>query len=138
MSCVGWDRQLDPKLHDFYARNLLEPGWAGELDKLELAYIKSWLRQSAPLRRRWGFRPSSRMLPAVRIRAVDMYGVGGSKPVLASPGESNRYDTTNNARIAVDAKASSTKSSHLRAFDGKFGRDPGLVSEQQSDTSRKQ
>ena len=75
MSCIGWDRELDPELHDFYARNLLEPGWAGELDRAELAYIKSQLRQSPSLRRRWGFRPTAKRLPEARIRAVAMHGI---------------------------------------------------------------
>lgn len=137
--CTVWRRQEDLELHDFYARKLLEPGWAGELDTVELAYIKAQLKQSASLRRRWGFRPSAKRLPEARIRAVAMYGVaGGSSRVSASPGESNRYDLTEHTRVAVDAKALDTKSSHPRAFDGKFGRDPGLVSLQQSDTSRKQ
>lgn len=37
----------EPGLLSFYQRKLLEPGWAGELDSVELAYIKSELRQSA-------------------------------------------------------------------------------------------
>ncbi len=54
MSCIGWDRQLDPELHDFYARNLLEPGWAGLLDLAEAEYIRDCLEQDSKLRRRWG------------------------------------------------------------------------------------
>ena len=75
MSCIGWDREFDPELHDFYARKLLEPGWAGELDRAELAYIKSQLRRSPRLRGRWGFRPSARKLSEARIRAVAMDGI---------------------------------------------------------------
>jgi len=45
----------DPELLAFYCKRLLEPGWAGELGPDELAYIKSELKQSASLRRRWFF-----------------------------------------------------------------------------------
>ena len=84
--CIGWARELDPKLHDFCARKLLEPGWAGEVDSAELAYIKSHLQQSATLRRRWGFRPSAKRLSEARIQAVAMHGISGSvRGVLASP-----------------------------------------------------
>ena len=69
MSCIGWDRELDPELHDFYPRNLLEPGWAGELSGAELAYVKAQLQRSPSLKRRWGFRPSARRLSEARIHA---------------------------------------------------------------------
>jgi hypothetical protein len=65
----------DPKLLEFYRENLLEPGWAGELDPDELAYIKSKLRQSPSLKRRWGFRPSAKRLSERRIRAVARDGL---------------------------------------------------------------
>jgi hypothetical protein len=65
----------DPELLEFYKKNLLEPGWAGELDPVELAYIKSRLRESASLRRRWGFRPSAKRLSEKRIRAVARDGL---------------------------------------------------------------
>jgi len=60
----------DPELLAFYRKRLLEPGRAGELNPDELAYIKSELKQSPSLRRRWGFRPSARRLSESRIRAV--------------------------------------------------------------------
>ena len=43
MTCIGWNRQLDPELYDFYARNLLEPGWAGLLALAEAEYIRDCL-----------------------------------------------------------------------------------------------
>jgi len=74
-----------PQLLSFYRKKLLEPGWAGELDSVELAYIRSELRQSASLRRRWGFRPSAKRLSEHRIRAVARDGLcANKKPVLAS------------------------------------------------------
>jgi len=69
----------DPWLLEFYKEELLEPGWAGELDDVELEYIKSHLRQSPSLRRRWGFRPSARRFSESHIRAVAMDGVSASK-----------------------------------------------------------
>lgn len=65
----------NPWLLEFYEEGLLESGWAGELDDVELDYIKSNLRQSPSLRRRWGFRPSAKRLSEDRIRAVAMNGV---------------------------------------------------------------
>jgi hypothetical protein len=65
----------DPELLEFYKQKLLEPGWAGELDPDELAYLKSQLRQSPSLRRRWGFRPSAKRLSEDRIRAVARNGL---------------------------------------------------------------
>ena len=59
-----------PELLAFYQRKLLEPGWAGELSPDELAYVKSRLRQSPSLKRRWDFRPSAKRLSESRIRAV--------------------------------------------------------------------
>jgi hypothetical protein len=64
----------DPQLLEFYKQKLLEPGWAGELDPDELAYIKSQLRRSPSLRRRWGFRPSAKRLSEERIKAVARNG----------------------------------------------------------------
>jgi len=69
----------DPEFLEFYKEKLLEPGWAGELDDVELEYIKSHLRQSPSLRRRWGFRPSARRFSESHIRAVAMDGVSASK-----------------------------------------------------------
>ena len=69
----------DPWLLEFYKEELLEPGWAGELDDVELEYIKSHLRQSPSLRRRWGFRPSAKRFSESHIRAVAMDGVSASK-----------------------------------------------------------
>ena len=65
----------DPWLLELYKEGLLEPGWAGELDDVELAYIKSELRKSASLRRKWGFRPSAKRFSESRIQDVAMNGV---------------------------------------------------------------
>ena len=65
----------DPWQLEYYKENLLEPGWAGELDDVELEYIKSELRKSPLLRRRWGFRPSAKRFSESHIRAVAMNGV---------------------------------------------------------------
>lgn len=63
------------QLLSFYHKKLLEPGWAGELSPDEFAYIKSQLRQSPSLRRRWSFRPSAKRLSESRMRAVAREGV---------------------------------------------------------------
>jgi hypothetical protein len=65
----------DPWLLEYYKESLLEPGWAGELDNVEFAYVKSELAKSRSLKQRWGFRPSARRLSEGRIRAVAMYCV---------------------------------------------------------------
>jgi len=75
----------DPALLGLHKEELLIPGWAGELRPDEFAYIKSQLRTSASLRRRWGFRPSAKRFSESRIRQVAMYGLNREqKPVLAS------------------------------------------------------
>ena len=75
----------DLDLLSFYRKKLLELGWAGELDSVELAYIRSELRQSASLRRRWGFRPSAKRLSEHRIRTIARDGLSANKRlVLAS------------------------------------------------------
>jgi len=66
--------QVTSQLLEFYKIKLLEPGWAGELIPDELAYIKSELRKSPTLRRKWGFRPSLRRLSGDRIQAVARNG----------------------------------------------------------------
>ncbi|MBM4463610.1 MAG: hypothetical protein FJ012_09850 [Chloroflexi bacterium] len=53
MSCIGWPREADPDLHDMYAKHLLEPGWAGEVDDAEAAYIARELTKRPALRRVW-------------------------------------------------------------------------------------
>jgi hypothetical protein len=68
----------DSEFLEVNMENLLEPGWAGELDPVELAYIKSQLRQSSLLRRRWGFRPSAKRLSEKRIRAVARDGLSAN------------------------------------------------------------
>lgn len=75
----------DPGLLEFYKRKLLVPRSAGEIDTVELAYIKSQLKLSPKLRRCWGFRPSAKRLSEKRIRTVARNGVSQKeKPVLAS------------------------------------------------------
>jgi len=69
----------NPWLLTFYEEGLLEPGWAGELDDVELEYIKSELMKSPSLRRRWGFRPSAKRFSESYIRVVAMQGVPRKK-----------------------------------------------------------
>jgi len=65
----------DPQLLEFYKKKLLEPGWAGDLSPDEFAYVKSQLKKSPSLKRRWGFRPSAKRPSPNRIRAVAKNGI---------------------------------------------------------------
>ena len=68
-----------------YDTRLLEPGYAGELTPGEFRYLKSELRRSLSLRRKWGFRPSAKRLNEKRIRAVARDGLlKNDEAVLAS------------------------------------------------------
>ncbi len=69
----------DPDFLGFYKEKLLDPGWAGDLDDVELEYMKSELVKSPSLRRRWGFRPSAKRFSESRIRGVAMDGVSRNK-----------------------------------------------------------
>jgi len=69
----------DPESLKFYQENLIEPGWAGELTRNELAYIKSQLKKSPSLKRRWGFRPTARRFSESHIRDVAMNGLSPRK-----------------------------------------------------------
>ena len=80
----------DPQLLQLIKAKLLEPGWAGELDSLELAYIKAQLRESPSLKRRWGFRPTAKRLSETNIRYIAKNGVSAIKKVfLASVAKNN-------------------------------------------------
>ena len=78
----------DPGLLKFYKEKLLIPGWAGEIKPFELDYIKSQLRASPSLKRRWGFKPRAKRLPKKRIRAIARDGLSpktkNERRVLAS------------------------------------------------------
>lgn len=65
----------DLELLALYKKNLLVPGWAGELALYELAYIRSELEKSARLKKLWGFRPSAKRLSEKRIMEVARNGV---------------------------------------------------------------
>jgi hypothetical protein len=75
----------DPDLSNSSKRGLLVPGWAGELSPDEFAFVKSELRKSPSLKRRWGFRPTAKRLNENQIRVVAQYGLSAiEKPVSAS------------------------------------------------------
>ena len=72
------------KQYSFDGR-LLEPGYAGELSPDEFSYVKSELRKSSALRRKWEFRPSAKRLNEKRIREVARKGFSDKQRlVLAS------------------------------------------------------
>jgi hypothetical protein len=75
----------DLALLERYREGLLIPGWARVLAPYEFNYIKSELRKSHSLRRKWGFRPSAKRLSESGIRHVAMRGLNRKQtPVLAS------------------------------------------------------
>ena len=53
---------------------LLEPGWGGNLDDDELAYIQERLKADPDLSYWWGFRPGQKTRPEAAIRRVAMDG----------------------------------------------------------------
>lgn len=133
-------REVDLGSHqesrDRYPGKLLVPGWAGELDRKELAYIKSRLRESLPLSRWWGFRPSAKRLSTTRIRRVAMDGLhsdGGA--VSASPGKHTGHGMMKNTSTTKNAKTSATKSGHPHASKRKLCPDPGPFVRQNSEGS---
>ncbi len=65
----------DDALSDFYRKKLLIPGWAGELDSVELAYIKKRLFADRRLRAKWGFKRGTGRLSEEKIKMVAMHGV---------------------------------------------------------------
>jgi len=71
----GWKRKHHYPLPD---KRLLEPGWAGEVDLEEIAFIWEHVRKSLPLAHLWGIR--NRQMgrsntPVAHIRAVAMMGL---------------------------------------------------------------
>lgn len=117
--CTRWDRQDDPQLYDLYTEKLLEPGWDGELNPKELAYVKLQLQQSASLRRRWGFRSSAKRLSEACIRAVAMYGLLANKRgVSASPVGGQRAYSVENIEKRQKPRVIDTKNSPFDASQG--------------------
>ena len=80
-----WNRVPNKELHDLYMQSLPEPGWVGDLDRAELAYVEAQFRQPASLRRKWGFRPSARRLSDGRIRQVAISGALNKGGVTTLP-----------------------------------------------------
>jgi len=85
MSCIGFPRKADPELHDYYAKKLLIPGWAGQLTDAEASYIAEKLRDSVTLRRAWAVRNFTRyrkhITPAIVKR---MAAAWATNPVLGA------------------------------------------------------
>ena len=51
------------------------PGWAGEVNPEELAYIKSTLFANRRLRAHWGFKRGTGRLSEEKIKTVALFGV---------------------------------------------------------------
>ncbi len=69
----------DSILKDLYLNKLLEPGYAGEINDTELAYIKTKLFNDRRLRAKWGFVRGTGRLSEEKIRKVALYGTDGFK-----------------------------------------------------------
>ena len=69
-----WNRRRDPELWDFYAEQLLEPGWAGELTESEFDYVEGKLTRYKRLRNKWGFQSEDDVLTPEAIQTVAMSG----------------------------------------------------------------
>jgi len=90
VSCIGWDRELDPELHDFYAKKLLEPGWAGLLTLAEAEYIRHRLQQDSGLRRRWRIRRKVVPLSLVAEKAFPENPRAARKHIKAEQAKARR------------------------------------------------
>ena len=98
-----WNRKRDPELWDFYARNMLEPGWAGELTEAEYLFIKEKLSRNRRLRTKWGF--DSEIIP-ITLNPVQ---------AVAKWGEPS--DPTHNSELVQQA-AKKRRSSKTEGFSG--------------------
>ena len=72
---VGLERSLK-KLSKKSIRDyrLLEPGWAGELEDDQVAYIRAALHDDPDLAYQWGFKRSSKRFPTEIIRRIAARG----------------------------------------------------------------
>ncbi|MBT4512821.1 MAG: hypothetical protein HOC20_11515 [Chloroflexi bacterium] len=64
------------EMPEFYKRKLLLPGWPGEVNKEEHAYIKKNLQHNPRLRTRWGFTRGNARLSKAQIIHVARFGTG--------------------------------------------------------------
>lgn len=78
-----WDRREDQELWDYYARHIIEPGWAGEPSESQVRYIQGVLskktkspffKRGTHLRRRWGFPADEARITERAIHEVAMWG----------------------------------------------------------------
>ena len=60
---------------------LLEPGWAGELEDDQVAYIRAALHDDSDLAYQWGFKRSSKRFPTDIIRRIAKRGDANHRTV---------------------------------------------------------
>ena len=60
---------------------LLEPGWAGELEDDQVAYIRAALHDDPDLAYQWGFKRSSKRFPSDFIRRIAKRGDANHRTV---------------------------------------------------------
>ncbi|NQT74668.1 MAG: hypothetical protein HQ553_18170 [Chloroflexi bacterium] len=77
--------KTEGEISEFYQKRLIIPGWAGELDRDELAYIKKRLLADRRLRAKWGFKRGTGRLSEEKIKMVAIYGVDDLQEYLSEP-----------------------------------------------------
>jgi hypothetical protein len=70
MKSLDEEYASDPVLLRIYKKNLLIPGWAGEVDDIEAAYIARHLNKSPLLRRTWKTKEIIRFHRKITITAA--------------------------------------------------------------------
>ena len=94
-------------MHDLYARKLLIPGWAGDVDDIEAEYIAAKLTKSPTLRAQWRVARFTRrrkaITPAIAKRLV---GWWAEKPMT---GDEHRLSDRVGKRSRVNMRKSSSE-----------------------------
>ena len=94
--------KTDSEISEFYRKRLLTPGWAGELDKEELAYIKKKLFADRRLRAKWGFKRGTGRLSEEKIKYVALHGVDGPQEALSEDLEGLEHERLDFENVLAD------------------------------------
>jgi hypothetical protein len=84
--CTDWPTEQDRPLHEYYARKLLEPGWAGEVTDTEAAYIARELTRSPWLRQTWCVAQFTRRRKAITPAIVKGLARWWAEGIAGTPG----------------------------------------------------
>ena len=86
-SWPDWERTSNPELWAYYARQIMEPGWAGRLSPSQVRYVRGVLTQEVKspyfkkasyVQRRWGFRGEPATITEAAIQEVAVRGDPGN------------------------------------------------------------